>query len=105
MRPLAEQILTSHPEAKVYSFRADRPIRRAPIDLAIYLNRTIQNVSDPKEPAGTTGTRVFVTRQKVKDPSSVDPMTFAPPSGGPWRYFAKARTTSAYWFAYVAGAE
>jgi 4-amino-4-deoxy-L-arabinose transferase-like glycosyltransferase len=105
MRPLAEQILASHPEAKVYSFRGDRPIRRAPIDLAIYLNRTIQNVSDPKELAGTTGTRVYVTRQKVKDPSSVEPMAFAPPSGGPWRYFAKARTSSAYWFAYVAGAE
>jgi 4-amino-4-deoxy-L-arabinose transferase-like glycosyltransferase len=105
MRPLAEQILTSHPNATVYSFRPDRPIRRAPIDLAIYLNRTIQNVGDPRELAGTTGPRVYVVRQKVKDPSTVDPMTFAPPSGGPWRYFAKARTTSAYWFAYVAGAE
>jgi hypothetical protein len=105
MRPLAEQILASHPEAKVYSFRGDRPIRRAPIDLAIYLNRTIQNVGDPKELAETTGPRVYVVRQKVKDPSSIDPMAFAPPSGGPWRYLTKARTTSAYWFAYVAGAE
>jgi hypothetical protein len=105
MRPLAEQILASHPDAQIYSFRPDRPIRRAPIDLAIYLNRTIQNVSDPKELAGTTGPRVYVVREKVKDPAAVDPMAFAPPSGGPWRYFARARTSSAYWFAYVSGAE
>jgi 4-amino-4-deoxy-L-arabinose transferase-like glycosyltransferase len=105
MRPLAERMLASHPEAKVYSFRADRPIRRAPIDLAIYLNRTIQNVSDPKEMAGTTGPRFFVVREKVKDRSAVDPATFAPPTGGPRRYVSEVRTNSATWFAYFAGSD
>jgi hypothetical protein len=105
MRSLAEQILATHPNAKVYSFRPDRPIRRAPIDLAIYLNRTIQNVTDPKELAGTTGPRAYVVREKLKDPRGVDPMTFAPPVGGPWRYFAQAKTSSAVWYAYIAGAD
>jgi hypothetical protein len=106
MRPLAEQILaSSHPEAKVYSFRADRPIRRAPIDLAVYLNRTVQNVRAPEELAGTTGPRFYMVREKVKDRAAVDPMTFAPPAGGPWRYFSETRTNSAIWFVYFAGAD
>jgi 4-amino-4-deoxy-L-arabinose transferase-like glycosyltransferase len=102
MRPLAEQILAWHPSAKVYSFRADRPIRRAPIDLAIYLNHTVQNVANPGELAGTTGPRIYMVRERVKDPSAVDAMAFAPPAGGPWRPFAQVKTNSAAWFVYAA---
>jgi 4-amino-4-deoxy-L-arabinose transferase-like glycosyltransferase len=101
MRPLAEQILTAYPQAKVYSFRPDRPVRHAPIDLSIYLNRTVENVADPAEMGGTTGPRVYVVRQRHKTPVP-DPMSMAPPAGGPWGFFSANQVDNSMWYAFAA---
>jgi 4-amino-4-deoxy-L-arabinose transferase-like glycosyltransferase len=105
IRPLAEQILASHPKGNVYSYRADRPARHAPIDLAIYLNRAVKPVADPAAPelADTlAGTRVFVVRQRHVKPVP-DPSPLAPSVGGPWQFLGSTRVDEATWYAFVAG--
>jgi hypothetical protein len=100
MRPLAEQIIATHPDAGLYSFRPDRPIRRAPIDLSIYLNRVVENVEDPTRLAETSGLRIYMVRQKDAGPMS-DPSPLAPPAGGPWRFFTATRVDNATWYTFA----
>ncbi len=102
MRPLAESILATHADAKVTSFRPDRPARHAPVDLVIYLNRAVENLASPDELAGTTGPRVYVVRHK--GPGAIlDPSDLAPRAAGPWRFFAYAPMDEAAWYAFTAG--
>jgi hypothetical protein len=103
MRPLAEKILATHPDAKVSSFRADRPARHAPIDLSIYLNRVVENLSSPDELAGRTGPRVYVVRHKGPPVETGQIPSLAPRVGGPWTFFATAPVPDATWYAFTAG--
>ena len=103
IRPLAEQILATQPDADVYSYRADRPARHAPIDLAIYLNRVVKPVADPAAPEladAAAGPRVYVIRQRHITPLA-DPSPLAPPVGGPWRFLGATRVDEATWYAFV----
>lgn len=100
MRPLAEQILAKHRGAKVYSFRPDRPIRHAPIDLSIYLNDVVENVRDPAELAKTSGHRVYVVRQKDAEPLT-DPSALAPRTSADWQFMSATRVDNAVWYAFV----
>lgn len=100
MRPLAEQILSDCPDAKLYSYRADRPIRRAPVDLSIYLNRVIENLPDSAKLAETSGKRIYLVRQK--DAALVaDPSPLAPKAGGAWRFFRATRVDNSTWYAFI----
>jgi 4-amino-4-deoxy-L-arabinose transferase-like glycosyltransferase len=101
MRPLAELILAKYPNAKVYSYRADRPTRQAPIDLSIYLNRATTNLRDLSELKDKRGERVYVVRQRNAKPDA-DPTPLAPPVGGPWEFIAAAPIDNATWYAFVA---
>jgi 4-amino-4-deoxy-L-arabinose transferase-like glycosyltransferase len=93
MRPLAERILATHPGATVYSFRPDRPIRKAPIDLSIYLNRVVENVLDLAQMDATSGPRVLLIRYKAGQP--------APPPPAGWTLFAEAPNDDSVWYAYT----
>ena len=101
MRPLAEQILATYPDAALYSYRPDRPTARAPIDLSIYLNRVVENVKTPDEMANTTGRRLYLIRQREREPMA-DPSKLAPPIGGPWRFFAATGVDNSTWYTFVA---
>jgi hypothetical protein len=100
MRPLAEQILTTHPDAALYSYRPDRPSARVPIDLSIYLNRVIENLETPEKLAETRGERIYLVREKERAPRP-DPSPFAPPVGGPWEFFAATRVDNSTWYTFV----
>lgn len=93
MRPLAERILETHPDATVYSFRPDRPIRKAPIDLSIYLNRVVENLLDLSELDATSGPRVLLIRYKAGQP--------APPPPAGWTPFAEVPNGDSIWHAYT----
>lgn len=100
LRPLAEQIRRAHPGVQVYSFRPDRPIRNAPIDLSIYLNDVVEKVGDPSELAKTSGPRVYVVREKHKTPLA-DPSPLAPPANtGEWKFMSATPVDNAYWYAF-----
>lgn len=100
LKALADQILAVHPDAQVYSYRADRPSRHAPIDLSIYLNRVVEALADPAELAATSGPRVYVVRQKHVETLD-DPAPLAPSAGGPWRFFAAIRVDDSTWYAFT----
>ena len=93
IRPLAETILARYPDAQVYSIRPDRPARRAPLDLFIYLNRNVYNLEDVSQLASTSGPRVLLIRQKKDEPPP------AVPEG--WAAFAAAPYDEATWHAYA----
>jgi 4-amino-4-deoxy-L-arabinose transferase-like glycosyltransferase len=100
MRPLAEQILATHPDAALYSYRPDRPTARAPIDLSIYLNRVVDNVKTPEDMAHTTGPRLYLVRQRERE-AMADPSALAPPAGGPGGFFAATRVDNSTWYTFV----
>jgi 4-amino-4-deoxy-L-arabinose transferase-like glycosyltransferase len=100
LRPLADQILAASPDAKLYSYRADRPIRRAPIDLSIYLTRVIDNLPDPAKLAETSGKRIYLVRQKDAA-TAADPTALAPKIGGEWRFFNATRVDNSTWYAFI----
>jgi hypothetical protein len=106
IRPIAELVWEAVPDAQVYSYRADRPIRHAPIDLAIYLNRAVKTVPDPAAPelADASTPRVFVVRQRHVTPLP-DPAPLAPTVGGPWRLLGSTRVDEATWYAFAAGGD
>ena len=93
MRPLAEQILAAHADARVYSLRPDRPVRKAPIDLGIYLNRVIDNIADVSDMESTSGPRVLLIRYKAGQPAP------SPPAG--WAPFAEAPNDDSVWRAFT----
>jgi hypothetical protein len=53
MRPLAEFVREHAPNAQVYNYRGEREEKRAPVDLAIYLNRSTSSLRDSPRQEGS----------------------------------------------------
>jgi hypothetical protein len=93
MRPLANAIWQSHPDALMYN--AHPLEKRASVDLSIYLNRVTTWVSPEELAALTPGTqpRVVVMLQNPKEPEP------QPPAG--WRFLHKVSRDKDWWWAFV----
>jgi 4-amino-4-deoxy-L-arabinose transferase-like glycosyltransferase len=93
MKPLANLIWRDAPDAAVFTTDA-RMRARAPVDLSIYLNRTVRWVDDASQvPAADGRPAVLVVRQRKNDPEP------APPPG--WSVLGKTRRDQSWWHAFV----
>jgi len=93
MRPLANAIWQSHPDAVMYN--AHPLEKRASVDLSIYLNRVTTWVSADELAALTPGPRplVVVMLQNPKEPEP------RPPAG--WKLLQKVSRDKDWWWAFV----
>ncbi|HRK30933.1 MAG TPA: glycosyltransferase family 39 protein [Tepidisphaeraceae bacterium] len=93
MKPLADLIWKSYPEADVYTSSEGRK-KYAPNDLAIYLNRAVRWSSSPGEVPQHARPTVLVIRQ---DEDELEP----PPTPPGWAHFAKVPRDKSWWHAFV----
>jgi 4-amino-4-deoxy-L-arabinose transferase-like glycosyltransferase len=93
MRPLAEAIWHSYPEARMYN--AHPRGKRASVDLSIYLNRITDWVSMDELSGLAPGPRpqVVVMLQDPKEPAP------QPPAG--WKFLHKVPRDKDWWWAFV----
>jgi hypothetical protein len=92
MKPLAAMIWRQTPDAAVYITGARKV--RAPVDLAIYLNRSVLWVDDISQiPRDGDRPRVVVTRQRRREPAP------EPPAGA--TVLGKTQRDENWWHAFL----
>jgi 4-amino-4-deoxy-L-arabinose transferase-like glycosyltransferase len=94
MKPLANQIRRDAPDAVVFTTDA-RTKARAPVDLSIYLNKTVRWVDDASQVPPDVRNAVLVVRQRKNDPEP------APPPG--WSRLDKTQRDESWWHAFIRG--
>lgn len=97
MRPLAESIRRSFPDAEMNNWRADGQRKRAPVDLSIYLNRVTRWIADPATLPPSDRPQIYLTLQEKDEP---DPQ----PAPGGWRFFDKVKRDKDWYVAFVRAA-
>jgi 4-amino-4-deoxy-L-arabinose transferase-like glycosyltransferase len=93
MRPLANAIWQSHPDALMYN--AHPLEKRASVDLSIYLNRVTTWVSADELAALTPGSRPLVVVM-LQNPKEPEPQA---PAG--WKFLHKVARDKDWWWAFV----
>ncbi len=54
----------SYPDAEMFNYRPDGQMKRAPVDLSIYLNRPTKWIADPVTLPRTDRPQIYVTPEK-----------------------------------------
>ena len=89
LKPLADKIVATMPGAEVYSVWPNRPLRLAPPELPIYLNRIVRRAADVADipPPGDVP-RALLIRQR---------RNASPPNPAGWRLVSTARQDEDWW--------
>jgi 4-amino-4-deoxy-L-arabinose transferase-like glycosyltransferase len=95
MRPLADSIRSSMPDAEMYNWRRDGRRKRIAPDLSIYMNRVTRWIADPNALPHSQRAQVCVTVHSPKR----EPVEPAPPAG--WRFFERAKRDDDWYVAFV----
>ncbi len=77
MRPLAEMIRRIVPEADMHYWRP-QGMKRAPVDISIYLNRSTRWVADPAELPATARPQVVIAQHPRKAAGIESPAGWLP---------------------------
>jgi hypothetical protein len=97
MRPLAESIRTRYPDVQMYHWRADGQMKRAPVDLSIYMNRVTKWMPDPATlPPHEGRPQVFIALEPRGEPEPVAPAG--------WTFFGRVKRDKDWYRAYVRAA-
>ena len=93
MRPLAEFIRERYPTAQIYNYRGEREEKRAPVDLAIYMNRATLPLADPTTLPPSDRPQIYVMVQGKNEPE--------PQPAPGWNFLQKVKRDRDWYHAFV----
>jgi len=92
LQSLAEHVRSAYPDAEMWNWRPGGN-KRVPVDLAIYLNRSVIWTADPSTLPASLRPQIAIKLQNRGEPEP------APPAG--WKFFDKMERDKDWYWAFV----